>query len=372
MFKKRGVCFAIFDEETGPVSVYFKGINKVVADKIALKSMVGTMSLSQEVDEGESIIPLQEELKNAFVYYFAVPDEGGRGGVRIGTLSFVVEKEDGETLYRFAPILSEHSKRIVQDVKKHYVYRQPISQTLIDSVDSILSIQDFERAVLPTSFKEYLIQSHIAKDTIFHRSILEKTSNFSRKEEIFGDKSDIIGRDKNQNIVWILLSRNFLRMSNEDKRNLYEYLDKLRENIPSLEVIFVLNELGLRRNDTFDDRAIEKITKISRTSEAEGKEFDLYGTDSDENIIWALLSTNFITMSESELDELNKNIYQLKRANPSMEAFFILAEILRYTKLQPPKPNFEGKPTGLKKIMGAKTEYQSLLDSLTKKEKSEE
>ena len=372
MFEKRGVCFAIFDEEAGPISVYFKGIDKVTADKIALKSMVGSMSLSQEVDEGESIIPLQEEQKNAFVYYFSIADEAAMGGVRIGTLCFVVEKDDGDALYRFAPILSEHSKRIVKDVKKYYVYRQPIPQVLMDSVESILSIQDFERAFLPTGFKEYLIRSYLSKDTTFHRSIVEKTSNFSRNEEIFGDKIDIIGRDNTKNIVWMLLSRNFSRMSNEEKRNLYLYLDKLRENTPSLEVIFVLNELGLRRGGSFDEKTIEKITQISRTGEVEGKEFDLYGMDNDENIVWALLSTNFLALNESEIDELNKKIYRLKRANPSMEAFFVIAEILRSTKLQPPKPDFEGKPTGLRKKMEAKTEYQSLIESLRKKEKSKE
>ncbi|MGQ9723077.1 MAG: hypothetical protein ACUVXA_17375 [Candidatus Jordarchaeum sp.] len=372
MFEKRGVCFAIFDEEAGPISVYFKGIDKTIADKIALKSMVGSLSLSQEVNEGESIIPLQEEHKSAFVFYFSIADEAARGGVRIGTLNFVVDKEEGDALYRFAPILSEHSKRIVQDIKKYYVYRQTIPQVLKDSVESILNIRDFERAFLPTSFKEYLIRSYLSKDTAFHRSIVERTSNYSRNEEILGDKIDILGSDDSQQVIWLLLSRDFLKMSNEEKRSLYSYLDKLRENISSLEIIFVLNEVGLRRGGSFDEEAIEKITQISRTSKIEGKEFDLYGMDNDENIVWALLSTNFLAMNESQIDELNKNIYRLKRINPSMEAFFVLAEILRSTKLQPPKPDFEGKPLGLRRIMGAKTEYQSLIDSLRKKEKDKE
>jgi hypothetical protein len=372
LFENRSVCFAIFDEEAGPTSVYFKGISKMTADKIALKTMVGALSLSQQVGEGESIIPLQEEQKSAFVYYFSISDDNARGRERAGTLSFVVNKKDSDLLYRFAPILSEHSKRIVKDIKKYYTYKQPIPQVLMDSVESILSIEDFERAVLPDSFKEYLIRSYLSRDTTFHHSIVEKTKNISRHEEILGDKVDIIGRDKNRNIVWVLLFRNFSRMSDEEKQNLYLYLDKLRENIPSLEVIFVLNELGLRKGGAFDEKTIEEITQICRTSEVEGKEYDLYGTDNNENIVWVLLSTNFLAMNESEIDELNKKIYQLKRANPSMEAFFALAEILRATKLQPPplkKLDLGGKPKRLRRIMGAKTEYQSLLESLRKKEK---
>ena len=97
------------------------------------------------MDEGESIIPIQEEQKSAFVYYFSIPDEKARGKERIGTLSFVVDKEENDALYRYAPILSERSKRIVQDVRKYYVYRQPIPQALKDSVDSLLSIEDFEK-----------------------------------------------------------------------------------------------------------------------------------------------------------------------------------------------------------------------------------
>jgi hypothetical protein len=147
LFENRGICFAIFDETAGPTSVYFKGIEKAIADKIALKTMVGALALSRQVDEGESIIPIQEEQKSAFVYYFSIADEKARGGVRIGTLSFVVNREDGDALYRFAPVLSEHSKSIVQEIKKYYVYRQPIPQALIDSVESILSI-DFEKALL--------------------------------------------------------------------------------------------------------------------------------------------------------------------------------------------------------------------------------
>jgi hypothetical protein len=147
LFENRSVCFAIFDEEAGPKSVYSKGIEKEIADKIALKTMVGALALSRQVDEGESIIPIQEEQKNAFVYYFTIVDKKARGGVRIGTLSFVVNRKDGDSLYRFAPILSEHSKRIVKDIKKYYVYKQPIPQVLIDSVESILSI-DFEKALV--------------------------------------------------------------------------------------------------------------------------------------------------------------------------------------------------------------------------------
>nr|MDO8082612.1 hypothetical protein [Candidatus Freyarchaeota archaeon] len=364
MFEKRGVCFAIFDEEEGPTCVYFKGIDKAIADKIAVKSMVGAMTFNQQMADGESIIPLQEEQRNTFVFSFAIADEKARGGVRIGTLSFVVKREDGNALYRFAPILSEHLKRIVRDIKKYYVYRQRIPQVLMDCVDSILSIQEFERVSLPFIFKEYLIQIYLSRNTTFHRSIVEKTSSISRNEEIFGDKIDIVGRDKDQNIVWVFLSCNFSRMSNEEKKKLYVFLDKLGKNIPSLEVLFVLNELGLGRDGSFDEKMIEKITRISRTSEVERKNFDLCGMDASENIVWALLSKNFLAMEESEIDELNKKIYRLKRSNPSMEAFFILAEILRTTKLQPPKSDFEEKPIGLKKIRKTKTEYQSFKESL--------
>ncbi|MBS7249582.1 MAG: hypothetical protein KIH08_03160 [Candidatus Freyarchaeota archaeon] len=145
MFEHRGVCLAIYDEDFGPTSLHFKGIDKEAADKIALKTMVGAVALSHHVEEGESIIPIQEQRRTAFVYYFSIPDEKARGGERVGTLSFVVDQEENESLYRFASVLSEHSKKIVQEVKKHYIYRQPLPQALKDSMDSLLSIQDFEK-----------------------------------------------------------------------------------------------------------------------------------------------------------------------------------------------------------------------------------
>ncbi|MEM3587585.1 MAG: hypothetical protein QXO71_09720, partial [Candidatus Jordarchaeaceae archaeon] len=134
MFSGHGLCLAIFDEDEGPVCIYFKGIDKVVADKVAVKSMVGAMTFNQRVDDGEAIIPLQEEERTVFVFNFAVHDETARGGVRIGTLNLVVRKEDTLNLYRLAPVISEHSKRIVQDIRKYYVYRQPLPQVLINSL----------------------------------------------------------------------------------------------------------------------------------------------------------------------------------------------------------------------------------------------
>jgi hypothetical protein len=145
LFENRGICVAISDEHLGPTSVYFKGIDRETADKIALKTMVGAVALSHHVDEGESIIPVQEEKKSAFVYYFSIPDEKARGGERIGTLSFVVDREENDVLYSYAPILSEYSKRIVQDIRKYYIYGQPIPQFLKDSIDRLLSIEDFEK-----------------------------------------------------------------------------------------------------------------------------------------------------------------------------------------------------------------------------------
>ena len=367
MFREQCVCLAIFDEEEGPTCVYAKGIDKEVADKIAVKSMVGAMTFNQQGDDGESIIPLQEEQRSIFVFNFAIPDEKARGGVIIGTLNFIVKKEDINMIYRLAPMLSEHSKRIVQDIKKYYVYRQPIPPVLMDSVDSILSVPKVERASLPIIFKEYLIQIYLSRNTTFHRSIAEKTTSISRNEEILGDKIEIVGRDKDQNIVWVLLSCNFSKMSNEEKMKLYAFLDNLGKDIPSLEVIFVLNELGLGRDGAFDENMMGNVTRISRTSEDERKKFDLCGMDANENIVWALLSKNFLAMEESEIDELNKKIYQLKRAKPSMEAFFTLAEILKTTKLQTPIADFVEKPIGLKKMRKTKTEYQTLKKSLKEK-----
>lgn len=156
MFERRGVCLAIFDEDFGPTSVYFKGIDKEAADKIALKTMVGAVALSHHVEEGESIIPIQEQRRTAFVYYFSIPDEKARGGERVGTLSFVVDQEENESLYRFAPVLSENSKKIVQEVKKHYIHRQPPPQALKDSADSLLSIQDFEKELAKKTEKNII------------------------------------------------------------------------------------------------------------------------------------------------------------------------------------------------------------------------
>ncbi|MEA2070016.1 MAG: hypothetical protein U9O98_01860, partial [Asgard group archaeon] len=78
------VCFATFDDNLGPISVYQKNLSKDTANEIAMKVMVGSLSLHSENNFelcGESIIPFTKLKKIAFSYLFTIPAPDLRGGV---------------------------------------------------------------------------------------------------------------------------------------------------------------------------------------------------------------------------------------------------------------------------------------------------
>ena len=71
-----GVCFSVFDEEEGSIPVFYYGISKELAEKIAFKSIVSTAGICSPIiyDEASAIIPFPEENVLGFVLIFSLND----------------------------------------------------------------------------------------------------------------------------------------------------------------------------------------------------------------------------------------------------------------------------------------------------------
>ena len=124
--------FAAFDDRKGPVAVYTTIENVELASKIAVKSIVSTLSARQsnEKVEGEAIIPFPEEGLLSFIYYVSLDQKTETGDFRTISLSYLVPTEQSASLYSNAELLSVNAKKIGQAINKEYVYGNPVSQYL--------------------------------------------------------------------------------------------------------------------------------------------------------------------------------------------------------------------------------------------------
>ena len=122
--------FAAFDDRKGPVPVYSTLTDRDLASKIAVKSIVSTLSARQtnEKVEGEAIIPFPDENLLAFIYYVSLDQKTETGDNRIISLTYLVATEESGSLYANAELLSKNAKNIGETINKHYVYGDPVSQ----------------------------------------------------------------------------------------------------------------------------------------------------------------------------------------------------------------------------------------------------
>ncbi|MBD3192074.1 MAG: hypothetical protein GF308_15615 [Candidatus Heimdallarchaeota archaeon] len=142
------VCFAAFDDKMGPISIYHNGIAQSLASEVAVKVMIGSLSLhnNEGVKDitGESIIPFTKQSKIAFSYFFTIPASGLRGGVRSCALIVLMDADNQLQMYRSAPVLSIQCRRISKLIGERYTFDKPLSNTLKKKIDSLMNIQDFK------------------------------------------------------------------------------------------------------------------------------------------------------------------------------------------------------------------------------------
>lgn len=144
------ICFATFDDAIGPISAYHKNLNEVEASEIAVKVMIGSLSIHNDNNTelcGESIIPFNKLNRIAFSYFFTVPAPKLRGGQRSCSLIVLMNSSNQLQMYRIAPILSTQCKRISNSIKEKFVFGKSLNNSIKEKIDSLLDIQSFKMEV---------------------------------------------------------------------------------------------------------------------------------------------------------------------------------------------------------------------------------
>lgn len=128
------VVFAAFDERAGPVAIFSSINDPVLTKKIAVKSIVSTLTSvttsATERLEGEAIIPFPDEKKIAFIFYSSLDQKTEGGENRVITLSAIVKTEEKSLLYSNATFLSQKAIQIKNSLNRSYKYGESISSEL--------------------------------------------------------------------------------------------------------------------------------------------------------------------------------------------------------------------------------------------------
>lgn len=122
------IVFTAFDDRQGPVPVFTTLDNHELASKIAVKSIVSTLSArdDQQKIEGEAIIPFPEENLLAFIYYVSLDQKTKTGDFRTISLSFLTTTENSNELYSNAADLSISAKEIGKAINEQFVFGETL------------------------------------------------------------------------------------------------------------------------------------------------------------------------------------------------------------------------------------------------------
>jgi hypothetical protein len=145
------VIFSAFDERTGPVAIYSTIKDPILTKKIAVKSIISTLTsvksfVSGRV-QGEAIIPFPDEDKSAFIFYATLDQKTEGGEHRVISLSAVVENEKGNSLYSKATVLSQVAAQIKDLLNSEFTFGQPITENLTRELNLWGSITEKEENV---------------------------------------------------------------------------------------------------------------------------------------------------------------------------------------------------------------------------------
>lgn len=144
------ICFATFDDAIGPISAYHKNLTDEIANEIAVKVMIGSLSIHTDNNQalcGESIIPFSKQNKIAFSYLFTIPAPKLRGGMRSCSLIVLMNAKEQLQMYRLAPILSTQCKRISKLIMEKYVFGRPLPGIIKQRIETLMDIQSFKMEV---------------------------------------------------------------------------------------------------------------------------------------------------------------------------------------------------------------------------------
>ncbi len=146
------VVFSAFDERMGPMAIFTTLKDPVLTKKIAVKSIVSTLTSvrtsSSEKIEGEAIIPFPNENKIAFIFYTSLDQKTEGGEYRVISLSVIVNNEKKTGLYSKATDLSQRAIMIKDALNANYIFGQKLSVELVEKLQAWGKIPETEEMAI--------------------------------------------------------------------------------------------------------------------------------------------------------------------------------------------------------------------------------
>lgn len=161
------VVVAAFDDKRGPVPV-FSTVSDVIANKVAIKSIVSTLSAREnqtEKLEGEAIIPFPDESLIGFIYYVSLDQKTETGDYRVISLTYLAPTSTANNLYTNAANLSTEARTIGQRINAGYIYGQPFSAELQEVVKSWGNQSEVVEAAAPQP--ALVVEKHLSLNDLY-------------------------------------------------------------------------------------------------------------------------------------------------------------------------------------------------------------
>ncbi|MBN1328540.1 MAG: hypothetical protein JXA54_03610 [Candidatus Heimdallarchaeota archaeon] len=252
--EKVSLCFATFDDTIGPISAYHRNLDESSASEIAIKAMIGSLSLHTDNNNelcGESIIPFSKLNKIAFSYFFTIPAPKLRGGQRSCSLIVLMDTNEQLQMYRMAPFLSTQCKKVSLQIIDKYIFGKSITGNLKQQIDSLLDIQ---------SYKIEIEEFYAARKITITKSKTKGSIQFLQK---------IITKDLDKAVLAILIGKPVVVTGDEVMTELAIASLELFSPHKELKKVFWTNQIveadliGTQRNiaKAYDNSTIVDLTK---------------------------------------------------------------------------------------------------------------
>ncbi|MGC9777984.1 MAG: hypothetical protein HZR80_01925 [Candidatus Heimdallarchaeota archaeon] len=274
---KVSVCFATFDDTIGPISAYYKFLDDQSANEIAVKVMIGSLSLHTDDNSelcGESIIPFSKQNMIAFSYLFTIPAPKLRGGQRSCSLIVLMDTKEQLQMYRMAPFLSTQCKRVSNLIREKYVFGKSLPNLVKQKIDSLLDIQ---------SYKVEIEEFYASRKITITKSKTKGSMQFLNK---------VIKKDLDKAIMAILIGRPVIVTGDEVMTEIAIASLEIFAPHKELKKVFWTNQIveadliGTKRNiaKAYDDAVVVDLLK-GKVSGGESSKFckdllsNLHGID---------------------------------------------------------------------------------------------
>ncbi|MFX1534241.1 MAG: hypothetical protein ACFFDI_08480 [Promethearchaeota archaeon] len=148
------IVFSIFDEKKGPIPIFTTIKDFNLAKKIAVKSMVSTLTNVQRFPshmlQGEAILPFPNENKIAFIFFSVLDRKIEVWENSIISLSVVVDNDKKSGLYASAIALSQAAVEIKDQLNEEYKYGQTLPDKMVEKLlEWSKIVEEKGKAIIP-------------------------------------------------------------------------------------------------------------------------------------------------------------------------------------------------------------------------------